>query len=67
MVHVKLTDGCCRDCGGELQVTDADEDEAMMQVVCEACGDEYSVEHDAFGDRGIEYWSAIMAELEAAE
>jgi len=65
MVHVKLTDGCCRECGGELQVTDADD--ATMQVVCETCGDEYSVEPDAFGDGGVEYWPAIMVELEAAE
>lgn len=64
MVHVNLTDGCCRECGGPLRITDADD--ASMHVECE-CGEEYVVEPDAFGDGGIEYWPAIMAELEAAE
>jgi hypothetical protein len=31
------------------------------------CGEGYSVETDAFGDGGIEYWPAIMAELEGGE
>ncbi len=65
MVHVNPTNGRCRACGGELQVTDADD--ATMLVECAACGETYSVEPDAFGDGGIEYWPAIMAELEAAQ
>lgn len=65
MVHVKPTDGSCRECGGPLQVTDADD--ATMLVECEQCGESYSVEPDGFGDGGMEYWPAIMAELEAAE
>ena len=65
MVHVSPTDGSCRQCGGPLTITDADD--ATMQVACDSCGDEYAVEPDAFGDGGIEYWPAIMAELEGAE
>ena len=64
MVQVSPTDGSCRECGGSLQVTDADD--ATMLVECQQCGDAYTVEIDAFGDGGIEYWPAIMAELEAA-
>lgn len=65
MVHVNPTDGRCRECRGQLRVTDADD--ATMLVECEDCGEAYSVEPDAFGDGGIEYWPAIMAEIEAAE
>ena len=65
MVHVKPTDGSCRECGGPLQITDADD--ATMLVECDDCGEAYSVEPDAFGDGAIEYWPAIMAELEGAE
>jgi hypothetical protein len=65
MVHVSPTDGSCRQCGGPLTITDADD--ATMQVACDSCGDEYAVETDAFGDGGIEYWPAIMAELEGGE
>ena len=65
MVYVSRNDGKCRECGGPLTITDADD--ATMQVACETCGAEYSVEPDAFGDGGIEYWPAIMAELKASE
>ena len=33
MVHVSPTDGVCRECGGELRITDADD--ATMHVECE--------------------------------
>jgi hypothetical protein len=65
MVHVSPADGVCRACGGTLHVTDADD--ATMFVECETCGEGHTVEPDAFGDGGIEYWPAIMAELEGAE
>jgi hypothetical protein len=64
MVHVNPSDGVCRACGGTLHVTDADD--ATMFVECEKCGEGHTVEPDAFGDGGIEYWPAIMAELEGA-
>ena len=64
MVHVRPSDGVCRVCGGELRVIDADD--AMMLVECD-CGEAYAVEPDAFRDGGMEYWPAIMAELEGGE
>jgi hypothetical protein len=39
--------GRCRDCGGNLEIVDADE--ATMTVECER-GHSYPVEHAAFGD-----------------
>jgi hypothetical protein len=65
MIHVDRSDGVCRECGGTLQVTDADD--ATMFVECDDCGDGYLVEPDAFGDGAVQYWPAMMAELEGAE
>lgn len=62
MIGVNRNDGVCRECGGELLVIDGDD--CSMVVECQTCGDCYSVEPDAFGDGGIEYWPAIMAEIE---
>lgn len=62
MVLVSPSDGVCRECGGTLHVTDADD--VSMLVECDECGEGYCVESDAFGDGGLEYWPAIMAELE---
>lgn len=65
MITVSPTDGSCRECGGELNVIDADD--CSMVVECAECGDCYSVEPDAFGDGGIEYWPQIMAEVEGGQ
>jgi hypothetical protein len=65
MIHVNRSDGVCRECGGTLQVTDADD--ATMFVECDDCGEGYSIEPDGLGDAGMEYWPAMMAELEAGE
>jgi hypothetical protein len=65
MVHVRPSDGVCRECGGTLVVTDADD--ATMFAECERCGYGVQVEIDGFGDGGVEYWPAIMAELEGGE
>jgi len=51
MVHVSPSDGVCRECGGTLQVTEADD--ATMFVECDECGEGYSVETDAFGSVGL--------------
>lgn len=64
MIHVRRSDGTCRVCGGELRITEADD--ATMTVECD-CGEAYVVEPDAFGDGGVDYWPAIMAELEGGE
>ena len=56
---VDLKDGQCRNCGGQLEVTDADD--AMLFVACTQCNNEdYVVEPDAFNDGGLRYWPAAM-------
>ena len=62
MISIRPTDGVCSECGGSLIVTDANE--YSMLVECESCGEVRTMETDAYGDGGIEYWPAIMAELE---
>ena len=51
---VELNDGECRSCGCGLEITTVDD--AMMDVRCTECGDEYTVETDAINDGGIKYW-----------
>lgn len=59
---VELNDGTCRSCGGQLEITGVDD--ATMDIECTACGDEYTVEPDAFNDGGIVYWPQVMADQE---
>ncbi len=59
---VDLEDGVCRECGGQLEITDVDD--ATMEVKCLECGDDYVVETDAFNDGGIKYWPQVMADQE---
>ncbi len=58
---VELNDGECRSCGGGLEITAVDD--ATMDVRCTECGDEYTVESDAFNDGGIKYWPEAMLEF----
>lgn len=58
---VQLNDGSCRSCGGQLEITGADD--ATMDVECTECGDGYTVEPDAFNDGGITYWPQAMVEF----
>lgn len=58
---VDLKDGCCRNCGSQMEVCGADD--ATMEVDCTECGDSYTVEPDAFGDGGIKYWPEAMVEF----
>ena len=58
---VQLNDGKCRSCGGQLEITGADD--ATMDVECTECGDGYTVEPDAFNDGGITYWPQAMVEF----
>lgn len=53
-------DGRCRDCGGELEIIEADD--ATMTVQCLDCGDSYLVEPDAYGDGAIHYYPQFLAE-----
>ena len=57
---VDLSDGKCRSCNGQLEITGADD--ATMDVECTECGDAYTVEPDAFNDGAIKYWLQVMAE-----
>lgn len=62
---VDLSDGKCRSCGGQLELTGVDD--ATMDVECTECGDGYTVEPDAFNDGGIKYWPEMMAQMEEEE
>ena len=57
-MRVNPKDGVCRSCGGELEITDADD--ATMTVECE-CGESYLVEPDAFGDGCMTYYVPFIA------
>lgn len=58
-MNVRPEDGCCRSCGGPLQVIDADD--ATMTVACAECSDTYEVEVDAFGDGAMDYIVDFLA------
>jgi hypothetical protein len=58
-MRVDPADGRCRECGGELDITDADD--ATMTVECCECGVSYLVETDAFGDGCMKYYVPFMA------
>ena len=64
-MRVNLNDGKCRSCGGQLEITDADD--ATMTVECCECGDFYLVETDAFGDGGVEYYPAFLTGRECPD
>lgn len=59
-MQVDPKDGTCRQCGGTLEITDADD--ATMTVECDACGDTYHVETDAFGDGCMTYYVEFMSQ-----
>ena len=56
---VDLKDGQCRTCKGQLEIEDFSD--ATLEVVCQECGDTYSVETDAFGDGCMTYHFPLMA------
>ena len=58
---VDRADGTCRSCGGQLQITGADD--ATLEIGCVECGDGYTVEPDFFGDGGVQYWPEAMVEF----
>lgn len=59
-MHVSLRDGRCRHRKGQLEIIDADD--ATMTAMCLDSGDSYLVETNTFGDGGIHYWPAFMAQ-----
>lgn len=58
-------DGCCRACGGPLQIIHADD--ATMTVACDDCGDTYAVEPDAFGDGCMIYYLPFITRPRAPD
>lgn len=58
---VEPADGTCRKCGGQLEITGADD--ATMDIECTECGEDATVEPDYFGDGGIHYWPEAMVEF----
>lgn len=63
-MRVNPEDGVCRTCGGELEITDADDATMLVECRSETCGDAYQVEPDAFGDGAMSYYVPFMASLE---
>ncbi|MCA9073715.1 MAG: hypothetical protein KDA93_01690 [Planctomycetaceae bacterium] len=59
-ILVDLNDGCCRSCGGKLQIFHVDDCSLEVECVEEDCLDAYKVEPDAFADGGITYWPQAM-------
>jgi hypothetical protein len=65
-MRIDEADGVCRECGGPLEVIDADDATMTVQCLSSACGDSYIVETDAFNDGGIEYYPRFMSHKLAA-
>lgn len=58
-MRVDPHDGCCRECGGTLDVIGVTDD--TIEVSCTECAESYEVETDAFGDGAMTYWPEAMA------
>ena len=57
---VSLKDGACCQCEGQLKVVGADD--CSMLVECVECNHSTSVEPDAFGDGGVDYYIPFYSE-----
>ena len=60
---VEPSDGTCRSCGGQLEITGVDDATLDVECLNSKCGDGYTVEPDFFGDGGIRYWPEAMVEF----
>lgn len=58
-MKVDPADGRCRECGGPLEIIDADD--CTLTVQCEECGDSYDLETDALNDGAIDYHPRFLA------
>lgn len=67
LMRVDRQDGCCRSCGSELRIVEADD--ATMTVECTdpSCADSYAVEHDAFGDGAMMYVIQFLSERQEVD
>lgn len=59
---VDSRDGCCRSCGCQLQIIDADDCTMTVECTAPECGDCYEVEPDAFGDGAMHYFLHFLAD-----
>jgi hypothetical protein len=57
-MNVAPEDGCCRECGGAIQIIGSDD--CTMTVECQDCGDVYDVETDAFHDGCMRYYLPLL-------
>jgi len=57
---VDLEDGCCRECNGQLEITEFDD--VGLIVYCTECEEDYEVETDAFGDGCVKYFYSLQCE-----
>jgi DNA-directed RNA polymerase subunit RPC12/RpoP len=60
-IFVDKADGVCSECGGQLEITGADD--VSLDTDCTECGHSIHVETDYFNDGGITYWPAAMLEF----
>lgn len=61
---VDPSDGRCRECGGQLEIVDADDCTMDVQCTNDECAEAYTVEPDAFGDGCVTYYIPYMVELQ---
>ena len=57
---VDQDDGQCRECKGQLEITDFDD--VSLTVQCLECYANYDVETDAFGDGCVKYFFRLQCE-----
>jgi hypothetical protein len=60
MILVKKSDCACQECGGQLEVVDAND--YSMDVVCRKCDNEFTTEPDGL-DSACDYWGRAMVEF----
>jgi putative hemolysin len=61
-MRVDPKDGHCRECGGDLEITDFDDCSLTVLCLNPDCGDSYPVETDAFGDGCLKYHFPLVLE-----
>ena len=64
-ILVDKSDGTCTECGGQLEITGADD--VSLDADCTECGNSIHVETDFFHDGGIKYWPEAMVAFDEEE
>ena len=60
-ILVDKEDGTCSECGGQLEITGADD--VSLDADCTDCGNSIHVETDFFHNGGIKYCPEAMVEF----